>query len=840
MSDGDDQDKTRIQPRMRSTPAPTKLRPTTDSQSYISAPRPDAGGYAKTESVTKHITESRKAQKAPPADLLKGRFVLERILGAGGMGVVYKAKDLLKVEAQDRDPYVAIKVLGEEFKSHPEAFIALQRESRKTQRIAHPNIVNVHDFDKDGDTVFMTMEYLEGTPLDKVIKKYRGTGLPKEEAWQILEGICAALAYAHDQRLIHSDLKPGNIFVTNAGLAKVFDFGIARAVAKAEQGDEPAGEDRTVFDAGNLGALTPTYASLEMLEGDPPDVRDDIYALGVIAYELFAGTHPFKRKNAKEAFRKGLKPARIKGLSKRQWKAIEGALALEREQRVGTVQEFWDQITKKTTGGVFLWLGGLIIIGLVAFGNYAPWNQQDAQPAAPQISEDEYRSEIETKIRLQLVQENLADLFKSPGFDARWEAELKDNVDSLAQLLGNDHAQTIGATAKAYREYVKAIEQAIAQEKFNNAKRWILSAKQYTPDDTELVALSSLVEDKLAEQERMRAERLAAEKAAKAKAAKAAAVRAAKPASASTTSTSSNRYDKAYASVREQLKCNQLLDLSGFERAIKTMRSTNSRQYARAEPSIVQNLADCITRIARNFPEDGIKTQRMAQNLFGEQVEFAHVGGSGSQKDNCKESLAGLGSRGRRSRCQDILANGIKSPLTVVIPASGNIKAFAIGRYEVSVAEFNQYCLASGSCKSLPERNTGLPATNIPYSQVQGYFRWLSEQSGKVYRLPTKDEWTHAASARGSSLDSNRNCTLNVRGIQKGGTLVQSNIGQQNGWGVVNYVGNAREWVTDGGDLLAMGGSFDTDMEDCTPENASASGGEADEETGFRVLRELQ
>ena len=292
MSDANDQDKTRIKPRQRPAPPPNSppLTDNSESGTFISAPaKADAHGYAKTEALRNPITEPHSQRRANIPDLLKNRFVLERVLGAGGMGVVYKAKDLLKVEAQDRDPYVAIKVLGDEFKSHPEAFIALQRESRKTQRIAHPNIVNVHDFDKDGDTVFMTMEYLEGTPLDKLIKQYRGVGLPREQAWQILEGVCAALSHAHEQRLIHSDLKPGNIFVTHSGLAKVFDFGIARAVAKAEQGDVTEVEDKTVFDAGNLGALTPAYASLEMLEGDPPDVRDDIYALGCITYELFAG-----------------------------------------------------------------------------------------------------------------------------------------------------------------------------------------------------------------------------------------------------------------------------------------------------------------------------------------------------------------------------------------------------------------------------------------------------------------------------------------------------------------------------------------------------------------------
>lgn len=114
--------------------------------------------------------------------VLKGRFILAKIVGSGGMGVVYKAKDLLKVEAKDRDPFVAIKVLSEEFKSHPEAFISLQRESRKSQRIAHPNIVNVYDFDRDGDVVFMTMEYMDGRPLDKMLRQYKSTGLPSDDA----------------------------------------------------------------------------------------------------------------------------------------------------------------------------------------------------------------------------------------------------------------------------------------------------------------------------------------------------------------------------------------------------------------------------------------------------------------------------------------------------------------------------------------------------------------------------------------------------------------------------------------------------------------------------------
>ncbi|MCW8988392.1 MAG: serine/threonine protein kinase, partial [Gammaproteobacteria bacterium] len=233
--------------------------------------------------------------------ILKDRFLLEKVLGVGGMGIVYKAKDRLKVEAQDRDPYVAIKVLSEEFKSHPEAFISLQRESRKSQRIAHPNTVKVYDFDRDGDTVFMTMEYMDGKPLDQLIRQYKATGLPRDDGWEIIDGMCSALIHAHAENIVHSDFKPGNVFITGNSMAKIFDFGIARAVANVD-GLETKTGDKTVFDAGNLGALTPAYASLEMLEGKTPDVRDDIYALGCVIYEILTGEHPYNKVPADEAF----------------------------------------------------------------------------------------------------------------------------------------------------------------------------------------------------------------------------------------------------------------------------------------------------------------------------------------------------------------------------------------------------------------------------------------------------------------------------------------------------------------------------------------------------------
>jgi len=283
-------------------------------------------------------TTSQSAKKTPR--MLQKRFKVEKVLGVGGMGVVYKAIDLRKVEAKDRNPYVAIKVLNEEFKNHPDSLIALQREARKSQSIAHPNIVNVHDFDRDGDIVFMTMEFLDGLPLDKVIKQYQYIGLPMNQAWTVLKGICEALIYAHQENIVHSDFKPGNIYLTSKGVAKVFDFGISRAVSVSDLKSDSGSGDKTIFDAGTLGALTPAYASLEMLNGAASDERDDIYALGYVTYKIFSGEHPFGRLSADKAMSKKLKPKKLQELSNTQWNTLKKALSFKKKDRISYDEKF--------------------------------------------------------------------------------------------------------------------------------------------------------------------------------------------------------------------------------------------------------------------------------------------------------------------------------------------------------------------------------------------------------------------------------------------------------------------------------------------------------------------
>lgn len=305
-------------------------------------------GKSVTEALTAVSEELANATSSVVdiGSVLKNRFVLEQMLGRGGMGVVYKARDLRKVEAMDRDPYIAVKVLSKDFQANPDSFIALQRESKKAQQLAHPNIVTVYDFDRDGPNVFMTMELLEGEPLDQLIRRLRPATLPTQQVLSIIEQMARALAYAHSESIVHSDFKPGNVFLTSKSVVKVVDFGIARA---AKRGDRPA-EDATIFDPGSLGALTPTYASCEMLEYGEPDPRDDVYGLSVVAYELLAGSHPFDRKPATYARDLNLKPKRPKELSKEIWNAISHGLEFDREKRTRNATEFLKEMSGPRPG----------------------------------------------------------------------------------------------------------------------------------------------------------------------------------------------------------------------------------------------------------------------------------------------------------------------------------------------------------------------------------------------------------------------------------------------------------------------------------------------------------
>lgn len=771
-----------------------------------------------------NIVGQSDVQKPDRRQVLKGRFTLDKVIGVGGMGMVYKATDRLKVEARDREPYVAIKVLSEEFRSHPESFIALQRESRKTQRIAHPNVVKVYDFDRDGDTVFMTMEYMEGVPLDQLIKQYNMTGLPRDDSWSILNGLCSALMHAHAENIVHSDFKPGNIFITNAGIPKIFDFGIARAVANV---DRQTGKlkDRTVFDAGSLGALTPAYASLEMLQGKEPDIRDDVYALGCIAYEMLTGEHPYNRIPADEAFNSRLKPKKISNIKKRQWRAIEKAIAFKREDRAKSVEEFYNLIQPKVRS-FSIAISTLIVLAAIGAATYFIVSREPSSqnPAGLQVDE------IEFKVRYDLFKEKLTKLINDPVFSENWENSVWEEVSGLTALLkGRADSWSTGARNNIYRLYIGKYKAMLDERNYVRAKMLLTNAYRYTDDrqilDAEQLKLAALIKKQGEFEKALADERL--QKQAK------------KESRIKQKSRSNYLFDLALKNVNQQLECQYKINMREFGVAVEKLRSISADRYSRLENNLVVTLADCISHVGKTQPERAMEDKRYALRIFKDNKVISAI--NITPRDACNMSIAGLGARGERAICRDKLNGvGADGPALVVIPGNGAIRPFAITKYEISRKEINLFCRSSGLCTPTHITDQALPAVNIDVNTARQYIRWLTSITKQKYRLPTQKEWMYAANSVNYFVDPNRNCAMNTRGIEKGGQLVRANTGVQNSWGMVNYLGNAQEWVYDRSrNLLAVGGSFRDSMENCTVNSSVRSTGRPDDSTGFRVVREV-
>jgi serine/threonine protein kinase len=1254
-------------------------------------------------------------KKLGPGSIIKDRFILDKVLGAGGMGKVFQARDLLKVEAKDSNPYVAMKVLTEDFKAHPQAFVALQREASRQQKLAHPNIATVYDFDRIGMTgtqVFITMELLVGKPLDTFIRKVvrpKG-GLPFEEAFPLIEQLGAALSYAHQRNIVHSDFKPGNAFLCDDGTVKTLDFGIARAVNAGadDEKDQDKNQEDTAddFDAGDLGALTPAYASLEMLQGKDPSTQDDLYALAVVAYELLTGYHPFNKKSALKAQEAKLLPAPIKGLKKRQMKGLMRGLAFTKEDRTPTVEQFLEELEGKANWHKNPWVLGsafAIILGVATYNpllNYldrlhvdrlieqvetqeaqqiekvistlpelevnarnritdstrdilqsylqklmneavdvgeerynfdrasheltrmeqlypdsaaaislrnhlelernrylhqlsqrlnralenenllpgenqpesvseilsliiavAPGHQLLSDPRVPDayataaqeainldalqqartfldlglarlpedislintqdrweiaFQEQQRRQEVEQLSKhfaeddqsledleqLVAVKDSLIELanlapqdpalsalgqlakplvaqldnhellnahqhlwlalglqnalidqgvqptdaeqqlqqkLDSPEITPAWEGEVKrllswleahegegssvitaareklteiylaasekmedasrfnsalaliDRAESLG-LRADDLRETRSRIDEAYQEFLKEREEAALAARIEGLQNTLLvqasareldeaestldELRQYLGEDDPFLTITAA--DAMAEAYLQATEDLGREGQYRAAVDMAERGLEIAPNDLQLQSARDNflvegninelnqlfaeaehfdtpAAEKMLTEIRNlaperfteleirytNLLVERILEVADDSRkeaeslasrgsilfpdnsrlsrlradlapapwpqgrtaraALSTGRLNEARGMLEASkerlpehPEVIDFEKDLKARIAEaeatfaRFEENleaedfqaareslgearqmwtDNNTYRAAIARLSERMAAQRWQGQILQRDMdirslqasdeitgadvagqpweplesarpCTEELASYGRRAR-AICFDMLHESVRGPLLVVVPGNSQQQGFAITKYEISNQDYNKYCFLSGQCPVQEEQDQNLPRIHLSIAEIRDYAHWLSGRSGHTYRLPTRSEWSYAASAQGQQPPRDYNCRVRLGGqVLKGDQLNQVSTGHQNGWGLQNFIGNVQELTVENNDLIALGGAYQDPHAECGLDFARSHSGEADEITGFRLVRE--
>jgi predicted Ser/Thr protein kinase len=262
-----------------------------------------------------------------PGVVLRGRYVLQEVIGRGGHSIVFRAKDRHRIAAEDPNSgQIALKALHPAQRANERANARLAREFRQMQTLAHPNIARVFDLDCDGDIWFVSMELVDGKPVSERLRQSIGIA----EAMHIIRGCSEALDYAHAMGIVHGDLKPSNVLLAKDGRVKLIDFGSVPSRSSVVEGE-----------SNSTWVATPSYASPQILAGMRAEPRDDIFSLACLSYAILGdGERPFGDKSSLEAHRARLCPAVIPGMPVDVFGALVRSLAGDRELRASSAEEF--------------------------------------------------------------------------------------------------------------------------------------------------------------------------------------------------------------------------------------------------------------------------------------------------------------------------------------------------------------------------------------------------------------------------------------------------------------------------------------------------------------------
>lgn len=264
------------------------------------------------------------------------RFVLEKMLGSGGMCEVYIALDLQRLAWSDRAPRVALKRLLPKLASNNNARLALAQEFFILRNIAHEGIVRAFDIHEEDWGPCYSMELLDGMTLyQKQGKAHCGFG---KEGLEIAARVFGSLAYLHTRGIVHGDVKPANIFLAAEKRVVLFDFSVSQL--EARPGKSSSSARQGLREPLKLQAYSPLHASPERMVWGVPSYSDDVFSACCTMYECIEGAHPFRRRTALEALEQGIKPVKPRALSLLQWSVLSRGLSFEPAQRPKAEQLF--------------------------------------------------------------------------------------------------------------------------------------------------------------------------------------------------------------------------------------------------------------------------------------------------------------------------------------------------------------------------------------------------------------------------------------------------------------------------------------------------------------------
>ncbi|MGK0441359.1 MAG: serine/threonine protein kinase [Pseudohongiellaceae bacterium] len=335
-----------------------------------------------------------KVGPLPIGTVLLGRYVLSELIAEGGTSYIYRAHDKLVVQNQavDATPIV-VKIVRPDLMDNEAALELLFCETITARTLSHPNIINIVDYYRDGNINFAIMEMIDGESLAEYMTRQRDNQLSLKQAGVIIGDVASALQAMHQQGLIHSDIKPSNILISNSGAVKLIDLATTRSVTHSNKpiakGFKP-GLSLASSATGGFHGYTLAYASRETIEDKPATPSDDVYSFACIIYEMLSGEHPYDRQSA-DKIADDEQPKKFKAISIWQWFVLKKALKLHAKQRFQSISQF--MLIFNLAGKFWPLLIALSVVVAVLFGAGGSLKgQYDEDSSRALVSEQSYQA----------------------------------------------------------------------------------------------------------------------------------------------------------------------------------------------------------------------------------------------------------------------------------------------------------------------------------------------------------------------------------------------------------------------------------------------------------------